>query len=143
MRKAITLGAIRTPTLLLLVLIMPFSCEQEKRDFYRDTMQAHDVWRLPLIEPYQLITAYCCEGWNCGPGSSLDRDFGFAHSADSINIENGYILIHTEDSGSSWFALDLSTKKKFELEDRQALSAFTAENGFHLTLYATRMVFEK
>jgi len=119
------------------------SNEDQEQSFYTDVMATNDVWRLPLIEPYQLITAYCCEGWNCGPGSALDKDFGFAHSSDSINVENSLILIHTRDSGPAWFALDLRTKQRIEFEDRRELNAFTTERGFPLSLQYTRTVFER
>lgn len=132
-----------TPFVLCLAL---FSCTENgtsEASFYLTTTAAHDVARLPLVYPYQLITAYCCEGWNSGPGSTLHRDFGFANSVDSVNIQKGFILIHTKDSGSPWIALDIQTKQRTNLEDIQALQLFSNEHGFVPRLISTRIAFEE
>jgi hypothetical protein len=70
-----------------LVLLMGQRTDKEKPSFYQGPMKESDVWRLPLVEPYEFITAYCCASWNYQPAGASEN-----FTADSVNYVKGYIL---------------------------------------------------
>jgi hypothetical protein len=84
----------------ILIFFFLFSCSgPSQTDFYRDEMADYDVWRLPIIKPYELVTAICCEGWNFG-GYLSGKGDPCNFNLDSLGFENGYILLQGVGSGS-------------------------------------------
>lgn len=83
--------------------------KEEPFRFYKEPMRSRDVWRLPIIEPHELITADCfnsCNGWSYQVAGAGLTDF----SADSINYQAGLISFHSE-AGPSYGFLNIKTNK--------------------------------
>jgi hypothetical protein len=125
-------------TVIRLVLVTSclgfFQCQEDKVSFYKDPMQAHDVWRLPIIEPYQLITAYCCEGWN-----SQSKDFSEKFSADSVNLDGNYILFYSEIE--NYGLLDIKNKKIHRFDTYQQFTDSVSALEITPKLYDTKAVY--
>jgi hypothetical protein len=108
---------------IILFLINCTSCNtDEPEDFYRYSMLEHDVWRLPIHEPYQLITAYCCESWNLG--RELMKDLKSSMTVDSINYDHNYISLYTPEGRFHWHAFDVRTKIAESFKTREAFYPF-------------------
>ncbi|MCB2409987.1 hypothetical protein [Hymenobacter lucidus] len=111
-----------------------FQCQEDKFSFYKDPMQAHDVWRLPLIEPHQLITAYCCEGWNF-----QEKEFSKSFSADSINLDNNYVLFWS--GAENYGLLDIKRKTVSQFGTYQQFADSVKLKGITKKLYCTKTVY--
>lgn len=94
-------------TTILLVIIFLISCfEKKKKSFYDFSMQSFDVHRIPLINPYQVISATCCDGWNFSWSSSLGKTFNTGTSIDSVNVQGEIISFHCTSSLCNWLVLN-------------------------------------
>jgi hypothetical protein len=119
--------------LLLVIIQIILSCNDFKRtnhtsQFYEYNMKAHDVWRLPIVYPYELITAFCCsDSWTTGEELSefLDYDTG----VDSINVVNEYLILQSNGSQYRWVVANLNTQQvtKFELSQHNEYLDFLAK----------------
>lgn len=121
--------------LLFSILFTISRCAEEKRDFYRDYKQGHDVWRLPIIKPYQLITAACCNGWNL-----QSKDFNESFTVDSVNLEKNYIFIFTY--SDSWSVINTTNKEVFKFDHRKNFTEFVSKIGASPKLYSTEAVYD-
>jgi len=96
-------------------LLVLFACEEPKQiDFYASERSGHDLNRLPIIEPHQLITSYCCEDWEFIYSLGMDSMGRFSadgFSVDSLNYENGFIVFYSSDSWRNWGVHDTKTNK--------------------------------
>ena len=107
-------------------------CSEEKFSFYHDPMKGYGVatpgneaWRLPVIEPYDLITANCCKDWTF-------QDVGTG--VDSVNYAKGYILYY----GTRGYGLfDTRRKQTKEVVTHRQFVESTRAKGIPATLYQT------
>ncbi|MDO7851447.1 hypothetical protein [Hymenobacter convexus] len=126
--------------LLPVVLVLPLyflvkgRTAEEKPSFYQEPMKESDVWRLPLVEPHELITAYCCEGWNFQPAGFPDP-----FTADSVNYVKGYILFFGY-PGTYGF-LDTRQQRVVRLGMRQDFADSLAARALPARLYKTETVY--
>jgi hypothetical protein len=128
----------------LILVLCSCSEEQEKKSFYSYGMQAHDVWRLPIIEPYQLITAsrIRVNTWNFSPHSKLGKAFKIGLTVDSLNVDKGIILIYNPLNDNNWVALNINEKTTTEFTDRSSFDEFIVENKLSQKLYSTEVVYK-
>ncbi|MDO7846386.1 hypothetical protein Q5H92_08465 [Hymenobacter sp. M29] len=117
-----------------LFLLIGRRAADEHPSFYQEPMKAADVWRLPLVEPHELITAYCCEGWNFQPVGFPDP-----FTADSVNCEKGYILFFGY-PGTYGF-LDTRQQRVVRLSTHGAFADSLAARSLSAQLYNTETVY--
>lgn len=128
-------------TLLPLFLVLS-QCNEEKFSFYKDPMQGygdatpgHEAWRLPIIEPYDLITANCCQDWNF-----QKSDFKGNFSADSVNFASGYILYYGYPSTYGY--LDIQRQKIIRIDTYRNFVDSVNAKGITKKLYKTEAVYQ-
>lgn len=124
---------------LICVLILFLSCEEPKKNFYKDKMQSRDLYRLPIIDPYQLITSYCCKSWSFYGGSKnkFKNDF----SVDSVNYESGFISFYSQDSSTGWVVFNAKTTELKIFEDNYLnFIKYLDEIKIHAKLYSAEYV---
>lgn len=87
-------------------------CQEKPLDFYRDPMRGSDVWRLPIVAPYELITSIKKGGdrWNF-----QDAAFPDTFSPDSLNFSGGRYLTFHDYSQASYGYCDLQRKQLVRL----------------------------
>ncbi len=113
-------------------------CEDPKRDFYKDEMEGHDVWRLPIVKPYRLITADCFSAEGCNGWNFHSRDFLEGFTVDSLNYDNGYILIYTPYNSDNYIAIDVTLKKIYKFSDINNYKAFLRKKKIDNQLYSVK-----
>jgi hypothetical protein len=109
---------------------------KEEVAFYKEPMvrNENDVWRLPLIEPYELITADCCKAWNFQK-SGFQANF----TADSVNLENDCIIFYGYPN--EYGLLDIKRKRIVRFNNyRQFADALNAR-GISAKLFYTETVY--
>jgi len=117
---------------LFLLSLVVVQCSEKKFSFYHDPMKGYGVatpgdeaWRLPLIEPYDLITANCCTDW-----TFQDLSTG----VDSVNYAKGYILYY----GTRGYGLfDTHRKQAREMATHREFADSARAKGLPATLYQT------
>jgi hypothetical protein len=126
--------SIKAHTIALFLLLGVTQCTEEKPSFYQGSMHGHDVWRLPIIEPYEVITADCCREWNF-------QQPGFAgnFSSDSLNLSRGYISFN--DVAHRYGFLDIKRKKIVYFATYQQFTDSLRVRGISKKLYATETVY--
>jgi hypothetical protein len=129
-----TCRSIKAHTITLFLLLGVTQCTEEKPSFYQGSMHGHDVWRLPIIEPYEVITADCCRGW-----SLQEPGFMGGFSPDSLNLSHGYILFN--DSAHRYGFLDIKHKKTVWLSSYQQFSDSLSSKKISKKLYSTETVY--
>lgn len=108
--------------------------------FYKEPMHGHDVWRLPIIEPHELITADCfaaCQGWTYQTAGSGPTNF----SSDSINYQASRICFHSEASQSYGF-LNIKTNKLTQSLTRDQFADSLQLFGNSSRLFQTTSVYQ-
>lgn len=114
-----------------------------KDNFYEYSMLESDVWRLPIIYPYQLTSAYCCNSWTIGIYNHYGHIFGSPVSPDSINYNNNHIILHHIYSSGllPWQVINIKTKQKFQFKDYNSICQFRRENNISNTMYSCEELF--
>lgn len=102
-----------------------FACENNtsnvQRDFYSYYMIEDDVWRLPLIKPYQLISAYCCTEWTID--SNLKKFIIYDISPDSIAYDKGFIIFANKAySGGKWVIFNINDSAVYKYDNYSTLT---------------------
>lgn len=99
--------------------------------FYIDNDLPDDVWQIPIIAPYKLVTADCCREWNF--------QYNVNFSADSINYEQGFIVFH--DSFKHQYGFYSTVKKKlYQSNSFSQFVNFSDSVGISRTLYCAEAV---
>ena len=128
-------------------------CTSRPAEFYKDRMVDSDVWRLPIVEPYQLLTADCsaadsCRGWSFqykgnllifSPDSTKyvqHRGILAVFNPDSINYVGGTILFFEHFNGYRSF--DTKNKKAAYYRNEADFNASLVDKGLvRPRLYST------
>ncbi|MDJ1471862.1 hypothetical protein QNI19_29525 [Cytophagaceae bacterium DM2B3-1] len=125
---------------LALLYLMLGSCAESKHDFYKDQMEGFDVWRLPIVKPYRLLTADCFSKVRCIGWSFQSRDFLETFTVDSVNYDNNYILFYTPYNRENYVAIDVIIKKVYKFTNAKAYKVFLKENKIDDELYSVHYV---
>lgn len=125
---------------LLIVIIIVFACQDDtiKSSFYTYRFKQNDVARIPIIYPYEIQTAYCCEKWNLDRFSKLGQVFHLDLEIDSIGYHKKYIFIYNEDElkKGHYFILNI-----IDSIYRDTNSINDYRNTYDVKLYTPRDVF--
>ena len=115
----------------------------EKLHFYFEDDLERDVWRVPIVEPYQLITADDRSGQQAGYSRWSFQQPGFAgdFNPDSINYQRGFITFH-DASQRSYGVCDLAHKNISLCGDYQQFRKFVNTRSLSRELYGTEQVYE-
>jgi len=128
---------------LLFLLFLVFSCNNhETKSFYEYSMKENDVWRLPIVEPYEMYTAYCCSDWFIESSSPLGKRFGIKQKVDSINFTNNKLIIYDNNEfNNKWILLNFDNDVVVKFESRIDLSNYLNLDTIKLKLFNTETVF--
>ena len=121
------------------LFVLPLSflllqCREDKFSFYKNAMRAHDVWRLPIIEPYEVITADCCKTWNF-----QKPDFQGNFTVDSVNFKNGCILFYGYPSEYGF--LDVKRKRIAKFNNYRQFADSLNAREIRAKLFCTESVY--
>lgn len=132
--------------ILYLILFLSFtSCfnqKKENKDFYFKSMGGHDIWRLPIIEPYELSTTNCCRTWTFSNSSEFGSDFKVNFSVDSVNYTDNSILIYSPGSLINWSVLDVKSKSVVNFDNHSDFALYAKSKGFTSKLYSAESVYQ-
>lgn len=87
-------------TAIIFLFFSLLSCSSRNsndENFYTKKSQYSGVSRLPIIEPYELITTDCCSDWHIGRFSKIGKVFDLETDIDSISYTDGKIYIYNKD----------------------------------------------
>lgn len=116
-------------------------------NFYENSSyKESDIWRMPIVYPYQLITAYCCEDWNFSAVNDTIVPFRkhfISLSPDSLNVEHDYIILHQSFSGPTWNIIHFKTKEEFSFESIQDFEVFKKEHNISDTMYSCKQSYDQ
>jgi len=115
---------------IIFYLVFPFtvtilSCLSKVRtdDFYCDSKADIDVWRIPVFRPIELISAdFKSNTWNLATYPHVNMPHVF-HSADSINYNNGKILLFS--SYERFVIIDLALESDTAFFSRTEFEKYT------------------
>ena len=115
----------------------------EKLRFYFEDDLESDVWRIPVVEPYQLITAYGSSEQQVGDSrwSFQEPAFTASFNPDSINYQRGFITFH-DGSQRKYGICDVTHKSVSFCGDYEQFKAFTDKQQLSKSLYNTELVYE-
>jgi len=115
----------------------------DKPRFYVDDDLEWDVWRIPIIEPYNLITTDGNSGQRVGESRWHFNAPAFTNSfnPDSINYQQGFVTFYDASQHSYGFC-DLAYKNVSFCGDYQEFREFTTNMIFSKELYNTEQVYE-
>ncbi|WP_223649336.1 hypothetical protein [Hymenobacter psoromatis] len=115
----------------------------EKLRFYFEDNLESDVWRVPIIEPYQLITTDGVNNHQAGYSrwTFQEPDFQEYFHPDSINYQPGFITFHDTSQHSYGFC-DITHKSINYCNDYQQFRKLAITKGLSKFLYSTEMVYE-
>ena len=132
---AVILSVLVLPLLIAAYFFSSHS-KKEKFAFYEESMMRNenDVWRLPIIEPYELITADCCKSWNF---QKLDFQGNF--TADSVNLKNDCIMFYGYPSEYGF--LDIKRKRIAKFNNYRQFADSLNARGISAKLFHTEAVY--
>jgi hypothetical protein len=115
----------------------------DKLRFYFEDDLESDVWRIPVIEPYQLITADGSGGPRAGYSrwSFQEPDFTTSFNPDSINYQRGFITFH-DASQHKYGICDMKLKNVSFCGNYEQFRDFAATKKLSKSLYNTELVYE-
>jgi hypothetical protein len=117
--------------------------EPKKLRFYFEDDLESDVWRIPIVEPYELITADGSAGQQAGYSRWNFQEPGFTDyfHPDSINYQRGFITFH-DASQHEYGICDVKLKSVSFCGNYEQFREFTATNKLSKSLYNTELVYE-
>jgi len=114
--------------------------EPGKPRFYVDDDLEADVWQVPIIDPYRLITAQEFSSREVG-----DSRWSFQYkdlsrfNPDSLNYEKGLILFH--DAEGNYGIVDTGRKTTYQPKDFSQFLQFADSFGVSRKLYEVESVY--
>jgi hypothetical protein len=117
--------------------------EPEKSKFYLEDDLDFDVWRIPVVEPYNLITTEGSSRQQFGESRwhFQETDFTNNFNPDSINYQRGFITFHDASQHAYGFC-DVKRKKISFCGNYQQFREFIATNKLSDALYSAELVYE-
>jgi hypothetical protein len=134
--------------LMLLSINAIIGCGSDKKpDFYCDTNFKYDtdVWRLPIVEPFELITVDSSTFWSLNWPRTPDKAYlEFQYNADSITYKDGVIMI-VYDYGNVFNrgVIDIKQGKVIEFKSRDEFYKFRSEDSMLHKLYSVKDLFRE
>lgn len=127
----------------LFVFLILFSCENKKsKSFYEFSMKENDVWRLPIVEPYEMYSAYCCSEWFIEGNSPLGKRFGIKQRVDSVNYFNHKLIIYDgTEYKEKWILLNFENDNTIKFNERLDLKEYLMRDTLEFMFFGTENVF--
>lgn len=106
-------------------------------DFYSKPSNYSDVSRFPVLEPYELNTAYCCAEWFIGRTSKKWNVFDIEDDIDidSLGVKKNFIFIY--DSKQKYISLNTADSTKLcyksseEFYDLHKVKLYEIESAYY------------
>jgi hypothetical protein len=137
---------------IFLLLIIVF-LNDSRRGFYGYSKADIDLIRIPLIEPYEIVSAdRDGESWGIMYDNPiLSDDFATGMSVDSVGLKADMIIFYSRHTvttgrmGAVWYVFNthLKSGKLFTQEERYQQFLKTTYQGSSVKLYAPEMMWEK
>jgi hypothetical protein len=115
----------------ILILILTQSCiwNTSRKDFYEDELAEYDLWRMPIIRPYEIVTSECCiNGWTLTSerknNNSFKGDQSLQGSIDSLFYSNGYIFFVVGSNHIRYGYMNIQTDSLVNLVNRNEFNYF-------------------
>jgi hypothetical protein len=128
---------------MFLFTLLLFSCNSKvdkssNKDFYSEGSGRLDVARFPIVEPYELKSAYCCENWNLDRFSKLGKVFKTDLEIDSIGYANQKIvIINNVLDEPHYYVLNLKDSTITDFKTRKSFVQFS-----NVKLYAMKDAYQ-
>jgi hypothetical protein len=128
----------------LLIVCIIIGCNSKKKlDFYCDTVIDNSAWRIPIIEPYQLITVDSSTFWNLYCPQTAKYPFK-DYSVDSIAYSHNQILLFSNQGNlNNFMLLNSANGKIIDFKSRVAFMEFRSTDSVWSNLYAVKDLFRK
>ena len=119
---------------------------RESTDFYHDTIMDGDVYRIPIIEPFELATSDTSSFWSFIFLSKVENRFASklqtVSSVDSITYKDSLIMIFNGYGNVFNFGvIDLKQQKVIEFKNRVEFNKFRSEDSLLHKLYSVKDLF--
>jgi hypothetical protein len=111
--------------------------------FYCDEAAAYDVWRLPIVEPFELISSDTLKGWTLSWLATYNFDSIGHHSIDSLNFRNGIILCSIDNGWHQKAVIDIYGKREVIFKTQDEYIKFTESRKLPKELFHITTVFSE
>ena len=136
------MNEIRVIILMFNILCLQSCQSQSEKDvFYSQTQVEDDVWRFPIIYPYELMTAYCCVDWTVNPNTELAKLTKPYLGVDSCNYIDGYIILHDK-LNDEWWVADVEKKESNKFQSKSEAASFLSQKNILFKVYSIKELFE-
>lgn len=128
----------------LFVFIILFSSCSENRgenNFYCQAKADSDVWRVPIIKPFDFITQDTSETWTLSWLPKYRKEYYISCNADSANYERGMIICYSRIGIADFAIVEIKNEKIIKLAGREQFNEFARKNGISNRLYSVPSVF--
>lgn len=137
-------GKFKIKIIVFLSICMSTGCGNNKKlDFYCDAVRDNEVWRIPITEPFELITVDSSSFWNLycfRTNNCFDSDY----SVDSITYHQKQILFFNESGDMVNFGLvDTETGKVTDFKNRSTFMEFRSMDTAWQNLYSVKDLFRQ
>lgn len=138
----------RKVILFLFSIYIIIGCNSDKKSvFYCDTNFKYetDVWRLPIVEPFELITVDSSTFWSLNWPKTPDKEYlRFNYNADSITYKDGMMMI-VYDYGNVFNQgiIDIKKREIIEFKSREEFYKFKSEDSLLHKLYSVKDLFRE
>lgn len=84
-----------------------FLLDTPKENFYRDSLEEYDVLRMPVVEPFDILTTDTSYSWTSG--RHFSDLIGESTVIDSINFVDPYVVFYSSADDYRWSIIDISS----------------------------------
>lgn len=133
----------------LLIILLLCHCDNSDRGFY-DYSKREDIDRIPLIEPYELISSYGGQHWTMNfANDEFGTNIKWTGTIDSVGVTGNYIVLYNHLSAIPntycpvWFVLNSKLKKgQYFITHKEYNQYLVSEKINDLKLYFTDSIFK-
>jgi hypothetical protein len=130
------------PIILLSIYTFGGCTNDEKVDFYCDTIRDYGVWRIPISYPYELITVDSSSFWSFYCPQTA-KHFFQDYSVDSVAFYNKQILFFSHYGNTNNFMLLNSVNGNVtDFKSRISFMKFRSTDSVWKNLYAVKDLFK-
>jgi hypothetical protein len=118
---------------------------QQQKKFYCDTLMDGDVWRLPIIEPFELITVDTNTFWSLHWSEELNKTYlTDYYNADSITYRDGLIIIlNNQGNVFNQGIIDVKQEKVIKFKTRDDFYKYAIEDSLLHKMYSVKDLFRQ
>lgn len=134
------LKKLNTISAIIILSLCITSCTQKGEEKFYCDITREGIWRMPIIEPFELITSDTTDTWNLYSIAGTSEEI-FQYSADSIGYSNGKIVISSRYSHLRLGVVDIKNNKVIEFSNRESFYEYERKDSFLHKLYKSNDIF--